>query len=301
MESPPRQGLPDGRAAAAHTPAAGRKNTRTVEGYHSDTYTKKPGAQRLSEGYTQPNDTAEEIDLPALKDINMGKLGETPASHTKEETDTGFTPGKGATDQHASHDRPAKILTKSCGKTPTLKLTIRKPCKGATDTTSSQRSTVYDGDAPDSAILKGYCDSDWTVGHSTTGYAIFLAGAVIGHSSKRQACIAASSTEAEVIAASSTSLEIVYFRRLLDELGLPQEGPTELYVDNTGAIALARDRRSCNRSRHIERRHLKVREYVAEDKIRVSYIASAENPSDVLTKTLSAEDHARHSRTLMGV
>ena len=160
---------------------------------------------------------------------------------------------------------------------------------------------IYDGDAPDSAILKGYCDSDWTVGHSTTGYAIFLAGAVIGHSSKRQACIAASSTEAEVIAASSTSLEIVYFRRLLDELGLPQEGPTELYVDNTGAIALARDRRSCNRSRHIERRHLKVREYVAEDKIRVSYIASAENPSDVLTKTLSAEDHARHSRTLMGV
>ena len=141
MGSRPRQGSPDGRAAAAHTPAAGRKNTRTVEGYHSDTYTKKPGAQRLSEGYTQPNDTAEEMDLPARQDTNTGKLGETPASHTKEETDTGFTPGKGATDQHASHDRPAKILTRSCGKTPTLKLTIRKPCKGATDTTSSQRST----------------------------------------------------------------------------------------------------------------------------------------------------------------
>ena len=113
--------------------------------------------------------------------------------------------------------------------------------------------------------------------------------------------IAASSTEAEIIAASSTSLEIVFFRRLLEELGLPQDGPTVLYVDNTGAIALSRDRRSCHQSRHVERRYLKVREYVAEKQIHVTYIASADNPSDVLTKTLPAADHARHSRTLMGV
>ena len=144
METLPRQGLSDGRAAAAHTPAAGRKTTRTVEGHHFDTYTKKPGAQRLSDSYTQHNDTSEEFGLPVLKDINTGKLGETPASHTKEETDTGFTPGKRVTDQHAPHDRPATLQLREGGALPSpkSKLTIRKSCKGATDTTSSQRSAT---------------------------------------------------------------------------------------------------------------------------------------------------------------
>ena len=54
-----------------------------------------------------------------------------------------------------------------------------------------------------------------------------------------------------------------YFRGLLTDLGLPQDEPTVLHVDNQGAIALATDRRSCNRSRHVDRRYFKVRELVA--------------------------------------
>ena len=140
----PRQGFPDGRAAAAHTPAAGRNNTRTVEGYHSDTKTKEPRAQRPQEGYTLLNDTEKESDLLVCRDTNAGKLGKTPASHTKEETDTGFTPGKRVTDQHAPHDRPATLQLREGGALPSprSKLTIRKSCKGATDTTSSQRSAT---------------------------------------------------------------------------------------------------------------------------------------------------------------
>lgn len=158
---------------------------------------------------------------------------------------------------------------------------------------------TYDGDSVDAAILRAYCDSDWTVGHSTSGHAIFLAGAGIGHSSKRQPCISLSSTEAEIIAASAAAAEIVYFRLLLIGLGMPQDEPTMLHVDNTGAIELARDRRSCHRSRHIERRYLKIREYVAMDYISVAYVASADNPADVLTKSLQPADHARHSLTIM--
>ena len=36
-----------------------------------------------------------------------------------------------------------------------------------------------------------------------------------------------------------------------------------LYVDNQGAVELSKDLKSCQRSRHVERRYLKVRELVA--------------------------------------
>ena len=76
----------------------------------------------------------------------------------------------------------------------------------------------YDANAsrPD---LHAYSDSNWTVGHSTSGWAILYAGAVIGYGSKRQQSIALSSTEAEIMAASQAATEIMYFRGLLFELG----------------------------------------------------------------------------------
>ena len=57
-----------------------------------------------------------------------------------------------------------------------------------------------------------------------------------------------SSTEAEIIAASATAVEIVYVRTLLRELGLEQDKPTTLRVDNSGAVELSRDRKSCHSS-----------------------------------------------------
>ena len=81
--------------------------------------------------------------------------------------------------------------------------------------------------------------------------------------SARSALPCLSSTEAEIMAASQAAAEIMYVRGLLREMGVPMEKPTVLYVDNSGAVALSKDLKSCKRSRHIERRHLKVRELVA--------------------------------------
>ena len=83
---------------------------------------------------------------------------------------------------------------------------------------TAELGVTYRTSAPDAAVLVAYSDSDWAVGHSTTGWACTLAGAAIGYSSKRQPCIACSSTEAEIIAASACALEVVYFRGLLREM-----------------------------------------------------------------------------------
>ena len=95
------------------------------------------------------------------------------------------------------------------------------------------------------------------------------------------------------------SLETYYFRGLLRDLGLPQDAPTSLFVDNSGAVELSRDRKSCNRSRHIDRRFFKVRELEAMREVKVTYVPTRDNSADVLTKCLPFDDFTRHTDALM--
>ena len=136
----------------------------------------------------------------------------------------------------------------------------------------------------EAAELVGYSDSDWHVAHSTSAHCIKFGKACVGYGSRRQHCISMSSTEAEVIAASQAALEMVYMRKLLREMGYELNKPTVLYVDNTGAVELSKHRKSCNRSRHVLRRYLKVRELVAQGDIEVKWIDTKENIADLLSK-----------------
>ena len=102
------------------------------------------------------------------------------------------------------------------------------------------------------------------------------------------------------MAASIAACEAVFMRGLLREMGVAMDEPTLLRVDNQGAVALAKDRRSCHRSRHIQRRYLKIREWVALGEVRVEYVNTDENPADLLTKALERESFDRHCATLSG-
>ena len=153
----------------------------------------------------------------------------------------------------------------------------------------------------DNLGLRAYVDSDWQVDCSTTGWCIMYAGAVVAYGSKRQHCIALSSTEAEIMAASQAAAELLYIRGLLTEMGVDLGGPTTLYVDNSGAVELSKDLKSCQRSRHIERRYLKVRELVAAGHIKVVYCPTADNHADALTKPLAKEPFRRHADALLNI
>ena len=134
--------------------------------------------------------------------------------------------------------------------------------------------------------LYGMTDSDWTTRRSTTGFAFFLGGAVISYLSKKQPTIAMSSTEAEIMAASQGALEAIYLRMLLADIGQIIDLPTDLYVDNKGVIDISQDYLVNERTKHIERRHFKIRELVLDAILRIQYIASADNIADIFTKPL---------------
>ena len=74
------------------------------------------------------------------------------------------------------------------------------------------------------------------------------------YSSKKQKCIALSSTEAQLIAASAGRRRDRLPPRPPRGDGAPAISPDVLHVDNTGAVDLAKDAKTCHRSRHVLRR-----------------------------------------------
>ena len=147
--------------------------------------------------------------------------------------------------------------------------------------------------------LFGSTDSDWSVVKSTTGYVFWLCQAAIAYISKKQAAIAISSTEAEIMAASLGALEALFLRGILDEMRCAQHGPTVIGIDNQGAVALARNYVSNSKTKHIERRHLKIRELVEEMKVRPEFVPTNENPADLFTKPLGRPKFEKFRRMIM--
>jgi len=111
--------------------------------------------------------------------------------------------------------------------------------------------------------------------------------AAVSWGSKKQKTIALSSCEAEIVACSDACKEGVYLSRFLQELGLQDDAPTPVHVDNTGARSLAYNPEHHERTKHIDRRHFWVRELVEDQKITVPFVKTDDNMADFFTKPLA--------------
>ena len=70
-------------------------------------------------------------------------------------------------------------------------------------------------------------------------------------------------------------------------------------MDNFGAEMLTKERKVTSSSRHITRRFLKVREYVAKDIVAVRRVAITDNPADMFTTPLDRVVFNKHASKLM--
>ena len=131
-------------------------------------------------------------------------------------------------------------------------------------------------------------DSDWAVKHSTSGYVFKFCQAAISWSSKKQTSVALSSCEAEIMAASEAAKEAVYISRLSQELGISDDSPMALHCDNRSATDVAYNPEHFGRMKHVERRHLYVRECVEDHLITVPFVRTDDNIADFFTKALES-------------
>ena len=93
--------------------------------------------------------------------------------------------------------------------------------------------------SPDSTKhLEIYSDASWCTKNSVSGGIVLYMGAMVGWWSRRQKSIALSSAESEYYAASVAGREGIYYRDLVEDLGLGARKPTPLYLDSKAATLL---------------------------------------------------------------
>ena len=139
--------------------------------------------------------------------------------------------------------------------------------------------------------LEIYSDASWTVGNSVTGGVVFYMGVPLSWWTRRQKSVSSSSAQAEYFAAATAAREGVYYRDLLDDAGLTARGPTPLLLDSKSAIDLAHDPVAFKKTKHIMRAANELRERVAREQFKPTYVEAAGQIADVMTKGLGPTAH----------
>ena len=107
---------------------------------------------------------------------------------------------------------------------------------------------IYGGD--EELLAKGYTNAIFMTDHddfkSKSGFVFTLNGGAVSWKSFKQNTVADSTTEVEYIATLEAAKEVIWIRNFILELDVvpSAKDPLELYCDNTGAVAQAKEPRA---------------------------------------------------------
>jgi hypothetical protein len=151
--------------------------------------------------------------------------------------------------------------------------------------------------------LEGVSDSEYAGDKDTRisvyGYVLYFCGAPIAWKSKAGKSVTLSSTEAEYFATSEIAKEVIFAKQVLESMGIELTFPIKIKVDNVGAIYLANNYSTSQRTKHIDIRTHFVREYIEDGIVKVVFVKSEDNDADIFTKNTSEEIFKRHSDKLI--
>ena len=158
--------------------------------------------------------------------------------------------------------------------------------------------------------MYGLSDSDFAgckdTAKSTSGYLALLNGGAIAYYSGRQTTVALCTAMAETIALSKLVVKIKYLRALLHDLQFPQSqgtniGSTIVWVDNTAALAVATGSDFTHETvKHVTVKVRFLQECVQHRIVRLSYISTHKNISDMMTKQSSGPLFKAHRDFAIG-
>jgi hypothetical protein len=155
----------------------------------------------------------------------------------------------------------------------------------------------------DTWVITGKSDSDYAGDKDTrtsvSGYVVYLNAALIAWKSKSQKVVTLSSTEAEYMALSDLCTEVLFIKQLLESMGMGIQLPIKLEVDNTGALFLAENSTTSQRTKHIDVRHHFICNLMDDKIIEVKFVKTTENDADVYTKNVSGDLFMKHTTPYM--
>jgi hypothetical protein len=107
----------------------------------------------------------------------------------------------------------------------------------------------------------------------------------VSWSSKRQNCVALSTTEAKYVAASACCTQLLWMRQTLHDFNC-RFTKILLLCDNKSAIKLANNPISHSRTKHIDIRHHFLRDHEAKRDIKIRHVSTEKQLADIFTKPL---------------
>ena len=111
-----------------------------------------------------------------------------------------------------------------------------------------------------------------------------MSGAAITWNSKKQSCVALSTTEAEYIALSKASQESIWLQQILIDKGEKQSNVIIIHEDNQSTIAMMKNPQFHGQAKHIDMKYHYARELAKEDKIELRYCLTEDMIADIMTK-----------------
>ncbi|KAJ9539488.1 hypothetical protein OSB04_032221 [Centaurea solstitialis] len=157
------------------------------------------------------------------------------------------------------------------------------------------------GGSEDEISVTGYSNASFQTDRddfrSQSGYVFTLNGGTISWKCSKQDTIADSTTEAEYIATSDAAKEAVWLRNFLSGLRVVAciSRPIDIFCDNSGAVAQAKEPREHHKSRHVLRKYHLTREIIGRGDVRICKISTDDNVADPLTKPLARVKHEAHA------
>ena len=131
---------------------------------------------------------------------------------------------------------------------------------------------------------------------SISGFILYVLDVPVSWQSKLQKSVSLSSSEAEYVALSEAVKDVMFMVQLLGSMKIAVKYPVTVRVDNVGAIFMASNITTSCHTKHVDIRYKYVNEYVEDRVVKIVFVMSAENDSNILTKNLSAELHEKHSK-----
>ena len=138
--------------------------------------------------------------------------------------------------------------------------------------------------------LELFSDTDWascpTYRRSTSGYLVYLGQNLISWRSQKLRTVAQSSSEVEYKEVADATAEFIGIKSLLQELHIPLQCSPILWCENVGAAYLAANPVFHALTKHIEIDDHFVQEQVKVKNLCIGYLATKDQTSDILTKSL---------------
>ena len=101
------------------------------------------------------------------------------------------------------------------------------------------------------------------------------------------------------MAVSEVCTELMFIRLILMFLGIQVKLPIVVHCDNVGAIFLSYNAKISQRTKHIDTKYRYVGEWVEEGVVKVVFVRSENNLSDILTKNTPQEVFDRHAKKIL--